>query len=107
MKLHFEHQNFFHPSVIPYRGKLMMVMQKQLAMDRYTVPYFSFSENDGEDWSEPQEIAPLKQFEKCADFRRRAVGNGRTWRCACFVHGQGKVDENRDFRRQRSVCARD
>ena len=69
MKLLFEHQNFFHPSIIPYRGKLMMVMQKQLAMDRYTVPYFSFSENDGEDWSEPQEIAPLKQFEKCADFR--------------------------------------
>ena len=69
MKILFEHQNFFHPSVIPYRGKQMLVMHKMLGMDRFTVPYFSFSENNGRDWSEPQEITSLKKFVKCGDFR--------------------------------------
>lgn len=69
MKLFFEHQNFFHPSVAPYRGKLMMIMHKILAMDRFTAPYFCFSEDNGASWSEPQEIPALKEFQKCADFR--------------------------------------
>lgn len=47
----------------------MMVMQKQLAMDRYAVPVFTFSENDGKEWSEPLEIETLKGCERCADFR--------------------------------------
>lgn len=69
MKFVFEHQNYFHPSVIPYRGKLMMVMQKQLAMDLYTPPVFSFSNDEGEHWDEPAVIPSLQKCEKCADFR--------------------------------------
>ena len=78
MKILFEQQNFFHPSVIPYRGKLMMVMQKQLAMDRYAVPVFTFSDNNGIDWSEPVEISTLKGCEKCADFRPLPQPDDRT-----------------------------
>lgn len=78
MKILFEQQNFFHPSVIPYRGKLMMVMQKQIAMDRYAVPVFTFSENNGADWSEPTEIPTLKGYEKCADFRPLPLPDDRT-----------------------------
>ena len=69
MKVLFEQENFFHPSIIPYRGRLMMVMQKILAMDRFTVPYFSFSDDGGESWSTPELIPTLAGFEKCADFR--------------------------------------
>ena len=69
MKILFEQQNYFHPSVIPYRGKLMMVMQKQLAMDLYAIPVFTFSEDGGQNWSEPAEIPTLKKYERCADFR--------------------------------------
>ena len=78
MKILFEQQNFFHPSVIPYRGKLMMVMQKQIAMDRYAVPVFTFSDNNGIDWSEPVEISTLKGCEKCADFRPLPQPDDRT-----------------------------
>ena len=69
MDLLFEHQNFFHPSIIPYRGKLMMIMHKILAMDNFSIPYYCFSDDGGKSWSEPQKITPLEKFAKCADFR--------------------------------------
>jgi hypothetical protein len=69
MDLHFEHENFFHPSIVPYKGKLMLIMHKILAMDNFSVPYYCFSKDGGKTWSTPLEITPLKQFAKCADFR--------------------------------------
>ena len=69
MNLFFEHENFFHPCVIPFRGKLILLMSKITAMDRFTPPYFCFSEDGGKSWSKPEQIPTLKAFEKCADFR--------------------------------------
>ena len=69
MNLIFEHENFFHPCVIPFRGKLILLMSKITAMDRFTPPYFCFSEDGGKTWTKPEQIPTLKDFEKCADFR--------------------------------------
>lgn len=69
MNLIFEHENFFHPCVIPFRGKLILLMSKITAMDRFTPPYFCFSEDGGKTWTKPEQIPTLKDVEKCADFR--------------------------------------
>ena len=69
MNLFFEHENFFHPCVIPFRGKLILLMSKITAMDRFTPPYFCFSEDGGKSWSKPEQIPTLKAFEKCAKQR--------------------------------------
>ena len=38
-------------------------------MDKFSAPYYCFSDDGGSTWSEPQKITPLEKFAKCADFR--------------------------------------
>ncbi len=64
----FEHQNYFHPAVAPWRDKLLLTMHRIHGADNFSAPCWSISTDNGQSWSTPVEIAPLKN-QKCADFR--------------------------------------
>jgi len=77
MKRFFEHENYFHPGVAHWQGKLLMILHRIYASDTFSPPMWCLSTDDGDSWSEPVEIPGLGHL-KCADFRPLDSGFGES-----------------------------
>ena len=117
----FERENCFHPSIIPFRGKLLLIMHKMLAMDSFSVPLWCESPDGGRSWSVPEPIPTLPESGKYADFRpiqledesfaaiMGIVRDGAGWR-SIYLFYDGKWSSPREFPLRigadfRSACA--